>query len=139
MNAKLIEAIEEAEEFLKETKEIFVEDREKYLSNKEKIYATSMTLFTTLNALIEIGEEVITIEKLKSAHSYQDIFIKLFEKNIISEESVIFLKASMKDRNMIAHQYGEFKREKVYDLIKNSHKIEQFISEIKKYYKDKIK
>jgi uncharacterized protein YutE (UPF0331/DUF86 family) len=139
MNSKLIHALEEAQEFISETESIVIQDKLSFLSQKEKIYATSMTLFTVLNSIIEIGEEIITLEGFKSPQSYRNVFEILEEKNLISTGLSNFLKQSMKSRNMIAHQYGSFNKEEVYELSQNLDKFKEFVEVIKKYYKDKRK
>lgn len=45
--------------------------------------AVSMSLFTILNALIEIGESLIDLKKLEFPQTYKKIFLILGKNNVI--------------------------------------------------------
>lgn len=102
-------------------------------SNFNDYLAISMSLFTILNACIEVGESLIEFKKLEFPQSYRYIFIILERNNILSKEVAQELSNSMKERNMIAHQYDEVDTQAIYNLYNKRNIFKLFLHEIKSH------
>lgn len=96
--------------------------------------AISMSLFTILNATIEIGESLINLKRLDFPQSYKKIFIILGENKLISKDMAKKISLYMRERNMIAHQYDEVNIEDIYKLYLKRDIFRKFIDETKLYF-----
>jgi uncharacterized protein YutE (UPF0331/DUF86 family) len=105
------------------------EDLEK---NFNDYLAISMSLFTILNSIIEIGEELIDHFDLDFPETYRKIFEILGNNGIISKDLSRFLSFSMKHRNMIAHQYENIDIGEIFELYSNRKIFNEFLNEVKK-------
>lgn len=72
--------------YLDEYKDMSSED-DYDLDNRKTYYAVSMILFTLLNCIIELGEELITVKNLAFPGSYGEIFRFLGKYNIVPKRS----------------------------------------------------
>lgn len=129
---KNIRTIEKYYSFLEgysyENKDDLEEDFEEYL-------AISMALFTILNAIIEVGEEIIQIKELDFPGNYREIFEILGKKKLLSKEVSKTLSRYMHQRNMLAHQYDEVNADKIYELFRNKIIFKEFITEVVSLFK----
>ena len=104
--------IENIEKYLKHL-DSFDFKNEKDFENRFNDYlAVSMSLFSILNSCIEIGESLIDLKKLEFPTTYRKIFVILAKEKLISKSVAEKLSDYMHERNMIAHQYDEVKKEK---------------------------
>ena len=128
---KIQKNIEVIEKYIKILEEFNINSVEDFNSKTHDNLAISMSLFTILNACIEIGEELITIKKLEVPMSYREIFSILSKHNILSKETSQKISNYMYYRNMIAHQYDEIDITKIYYVFENKDFFKTFILEIK--------
>ena len=134
MNEKIIKNISIAKDYIEKTKKLHNPNKKEFLNNEATYLSVSMSIFTILNTFIEIGEELIDEEGFQIAMSYKEIFIILKNENIIPEELKDFLIEAIKNRNMIAHQYGVLDKENIYEIAQNVKKLEEFIEKITQFY-----
>lgn len=89
-------------------------------NNPERFYSSSMILFSMLNDLLSISEEVVDILDYELPDNYHSIF-KILSKNkcISSEEEKICFKL-ITLRNKLAHEYDDFTEEDIFELYKKS-------------------
>lgn len=95
----------------------------------------SMECFQTVNSLIEIGEYIVSKEKLGFPSSYREIFDLLFKANIISEEELKVFRRLIYLRNLISHEYYKMSEKELLEMIGLSEKIKTFIKRIKGWEK----
>lgn len=132
--AKIYKNFDTIEKYL-EILDSFNINNEKEFDEKVNDYlAISMSLFTILNACIEIGEGIIDKKKLKFPTTYREIFEILQNNKIISKQLAINMTSFMRQRNMIAHQYDEIKTNEIFSLYKKRDIFNKFILETKKYF-----
>lgn len=110
------------------------ESFEEFESEFNDYLAISMSLFTILNACIEIGESIIDLKRLEFPQSYRYIFTILQKNSILSKELAQSLSSCMRERNMIAHQYDEIDTKAIYELYRNREIFNKFLLEIKPYF-----
>ena len=135
MDTDLLNHIDNARNFIDKTRRLHNPNKKEFLSDEKTYLSVSMTLFTVLNEIIEIGELVIDKEGFKIPLKYSEIFVTLKNENVISGYVGKILEKYCKYRNMIAHQYSHFDTEKIYEISENIDIVEKFIDEILDYYK----
>ncbi|MCH8519937.1 MAG: DUF86 domain-containing protein [Nanoarchaeota archaeon] len=128
---KIQKNIEIIFKYLKILNEFDIKNSDEFTSKTHDNLAISMSLFTILNACIEIGEELISIKNLEIPMSYKEIFTILHKNNILSQDTSTKMSNYMYYRNMIAHQYDEFDLSKIYYVFENKEIFIEFIEEIK--------
>jgi uncharacterized protein YutE (UPF0331/DUF86 family) len=92
-------------------------------SEKERFYSSSMILFSMLNDLLSIAEEVVDILDFELPDNYHSIF-KILSKNkviMLEDEKICFKLVTL--RNKLAHEYDDFTEEDIYELYKLSNYI----------------
>ena len=124
--------IDDINMYLRKIKEMPVKS-ENDLKDDLKFYATSMLIFSVLNRIIDLGDEIVKENKLGYPLEIKEIFVLLSEKSIISRK----LETKMRDlviaRNKLSHRYGLIKTKDVFNLISDMKYAEEFVKEILKY------
>lgn len=95
--------------------------------NRKTYYAVSMILFTLLNCIIELGEELITVKNLAVPGSYREIFRLLGKSNIVPKDLAGDLSSLVYYRNKLSHQYSNFNEEDLISVILKLPVIEEFL------------
>lgn len=128
---RFVENIIRLERHLKKIDELRDMDINDYL-----VFTTlSMECFQTVNSLIEIGEYIVSKEKLDFPSSYREIFDLLFKANIISEEELKVFRRLIYLRNLIFHEYYKMSEKELLEMIGLSENIKTFIKRIKSWEK----
>jgi len=70
-----------------------------------RYHGLSMVLFTMLNLIFELGEEILVMDNAGIPHSYRDIFSRLFTIGAITEAMKCDLTNLVYYRNRLVHQY----------------------------------
>lgn len=111
-----------------------INDLEQLRDSEDLYLAVSMSVFTLINNLIELGDEIIREEELEFPRKYREIATILFENSIIGKKNEeIFIKL-IKIRNNIAHEYDvNIKFEDIFFVIENLNFFKEIISIAKKY------
>jgi uncharacterized protein YutE (UPF0331/DUF86 family) len=91
-----------------------------------------MLIFSILNRVIDLGNEVILDEHLGSPNTYDDVMPRLSKGGIMNEKEATELNELIKKRNIFAHFYGELKRGELFNIIDNLKLVDDFIKKIKK-------
>ncbi|MBU4374108.1 MAG: DUF86 domain-containing protein [Euryarchaeota archaeon] len=100
------------------------------------VYNTlAMECFQSVNALIEIGEWVVTEKKFGFPSTYREIFELLHDHKIIDRDILESIKRLIFLRNLVSHEYHKITRDELIemvDLLKNAGK---FIVRVKEMAK----
>lgn len=116
---------------------VFIENEkitsvDRFKTSTKDYYAVSMAIFTTLNKLIELGEQLIeSLDKNIYPKKYNEIPKILFEEKIISKELFKKLNDLIKYRNDIAHEYEQIYENEIFWCVQNISSIKDFIKIIK--------
>jgi len=105
------------------------------LRNLEKYYACSMILFSLLNRVIDLGQEIVISKKFGMPSSYKDIFRLLYERRIVNKKNFEGLKKFVDLRNALSHEYYRADEKKIFDALQEIEQVEKFVSEAKNYLK----
>ena len=110
--------IEKAREYLK-----FLEDVnknyniEEFVKDKMLYGSTERFLHLTIEALIDIGNHIISDEDLGKVDRYRDIPIILYKNNYLDENMKdIFIKI-IGFRNILVHDYLDIDKKRVYEIL----------------------
>ena len=96
--------------------------------------AVERYLEIALECAIDIGEMIISKEKMKRPESYQEVFLVLGEHGILPENFALKFAPSAGFRNRLVHMYAKIDIEKLhYYLQNNVTDIEQFGKYIAQY------
>ncbi len=126
---ELIRVINENISFVRNENIIKVDQLKK---SKKDYLAVSMALFTTLNKVIELGEELIdSLDKDIYPKTYREIPKILLQEKLIEEELFKDLNDLIKYRNDIAHEYEQIFENEIFWCVNHLSSIEKFVKIVK--------
>jgi len=98
------------------------------------------TLQMCIEVCLDIGNHIISDEGWKEAETNRDIFLRLKEKEVVSDDLLNRLLQMAGFRNRIIHDYAEIEPEMVYGILKNNLKdFDSYASEILNWLEKKRK
>jgi len=126
---RFTENIIRLERHLKNIGELKYKDIKDYL-----VFTTlSMECFQVVNSLIEIGEYIVSKEKIGFPSSYREIFELLFRVNFISEDELKIFRRLVYLRNLISYEYYRISEKELLEMIDLFEKVNNFIEKIKEW------
>ena len=120
MNDEIISKLEQLSEYvnlLKGYQHIKIED---LLRDHTLKGAVERYLEVSLECTIDIGEMMISMEKLKRPETYQEVFLVLGENGILPPDFAIKFAPSAGFRNRLVHMYAKIDIEKLYYYLQNN-------------------
>lgn len=134
---RIIEKIEEIEEYLSKLLDIVPEDLESYQLDYEKKWSCEMGFQKVIEAVTDLTFLIITNKDLEVAEDDLNAFDILEKNKIASKELSVKLKEARGMRNFIIHEYGKIDDEKVFHAISEEIEkdINDFIDSIKRCIK----
>lgn len=111
--------------YLSEFRRIAPEDVPDF-TDKKTYYAVSMVLFTVLNLVIDLGEELVAGLGTAMPSTYRDIFRLLQEAEVIRPEMAAGLASLVYYRNRLSHRYADFNESDLRAVIDRIPLIEEF-------------
>ena len=98
------------------------------------------SLHVMIEAVIDVGQHIISDEKLREPESYRDVFTILAENKIIKTEDLPIYMKMASFRNLIVHYYERIDDEVVYGIFqKHLGDFDLFVSEIIEFLKKKFR
>ena len=92
------------------------------------------SLHIMIEAVIDIGQHIISDETLREPVSYRDTFAVLSENKIINPDNLKTYEKMAAFRNLIVHYYERVDNEIIFGIFqKNLQDFELFVSEIAQY------
>jgi uncharacterized protein YutE (UPF0331/DUF86 family) len=104
---------------------------EKDLKDRRNFYSVSMIIFSILNRALDLGEEVITAEKLGTPSTYKDIFFLLMKGGVINKDMKESLSELSSYRNLFSHEYYSFTEKDVLAALKKISVVKEFVKRVK--------
>ena len=104
----------------------------------EKFFSSSMLMFSILNRMIDLAEEIIVKNEFGMPSSYEQYFELLRENGLIDKFLENELRKLVKDRNLFAHDYYNMDRKQVLNISKRIYNVEDFIRKAKEIVKREI-
>jgi uncharacterized protein YutE (UPF0331/DUF86 family) len=100
------------------------------LRRKDKFYSCSMLVFSLVNSAIDLGNEMISAEKLEMPHSYREIFEILSREGIIDKKMENDLIELVRIRNAIAHRYFAVTPKKLFTSLQKLESLKKFAKKV---------
>jgi uncharacterized protein YutE (UPF0331/DUF86 family) len=127
-------------EYLKFLKELQATPKEKFIGDFKIIGATERYLQTSIECIIDIGNEIISTQQLQRPECYRDIPTILAKAKIIPKPFAETIAAMIGFRNLLVHDYASINIELVYEFLQTRlSDFETFIEYIVKWLNSKIK
>ncbi len=125
---KFLQAILRFERHLKGIEKLKGENLSDYL-----IYNTlAMECFQGANALIEIGEQVVSRHRLGLPSSYAEVFLLLHKGGFLGEEELGKARRLVFLRNLIAHEYHRMTEDELLEMANLLIDMKEFVERMKK-------
>jgi uncharacterized protein YutE (UPF0331/DUF86 family) len=127
---KLLIQFDRVEEHLSEINRV----KEKLREKEDEIFYSALErlLQLVIEDCLNIGSHIISGLNFKRADSYKEIFLRLEEGKIISNELSQKMQAFVSFRNRLVHMYWEVNRSEVKEELEELNYIKQFVKETSK-------
>jgi uncharacterized protein YutE (UPF0331/DUF86 family) len=100
------------------------------------VYNTlAMECFQSVNALIEIGEWIVTEKKLGFPATYREIFEMVHNHKIIEGDTFESIKRLIFLRNLVSHEYHKITRDELIEMVELLRNAGKFIVRVKEFQK----
>lgn len=117
VDAIIIERIQRLDGYLNELRELQGEvDFEIYQRDKFKRKFIERTLHTALEACLDIGNRLISLEGYRQPEDNKDVFVVLTEAGILQQDKLETFKRMAGFRNILVHEYAKLDDAAVYGV-----------------------
>ncbi len=100
------------------------------------VYNTlAMECFQSVNALIEIGEWIVTEKKLGFPATYREIFELVHNHKIIERDTFESIKRLIFLRNLVSHEYHKITSDELIEMVDLLKSARKFIERVKECVK----
>ncbi|MGC8897700.1 MAG: DUF86 domain-containing protein [Bacteroidota bacterium] len=124
---RIVDLIMRFETHSKNAREVAEKDVSDYF-----VYNTlAMECLQSVNALIEIGEWIVTEKKFGFPSTYREIFELLHNKKIIDNGIFESIKRLIFLRNLISHEYYRISKDELVEMVGLLKGAEKFIESVK--------
>ena len=112
--------------------------KEEFLAQERMIDAAKYDFIVAIEAMIDICNRIISMDKLGYPQDYSDVIRLMGEKGKFQEDLVKQLIEMVRFRNVLVHLYCKVENEKLYDYLRNNlGDFEKFKSAIRNYLKSR--
>jgi len=91
-----------------------------------------MLLFSLLNRIIDLAQQVVIAKSLGMPVSYKDTFRILFENGLIDKRTFEQLKKFVELRNALSHEYYRIEHKDIFEALQKSGGLRAFVEKMKK-------
>lgn len=130
-NERIAKILADLEKFLKDLELLNIKSK-KDLDDLKNFYSASMVLFSIINRLIDLGDEIVSGAELGMPGTYKEIFIILCNKGLIENKLAKELSGLVSYRNKISHEYYDVTPDEVFRLLQNIKIAKEFLEKAKK-------
>lgn len=125
--------IKDIENYLKELEPILALPNREIASHYEKLRTVERDFQLIVDTILDINSHIIAANKLPISDDYQQTFVILAQKNILSPVLAEKIAPVTGLRNLIVHKYGEVDMERFFNALKdNIYQFDEYVEEIKK-------
>ncbi len=134
MNDEIESKLEMLEEYVAILKGYQDHDVEDLMRDHTLRGAVERYIEVALECMIDIGEMIISKEKLKRPDTYRDVFLLLGEHGILPDDFAKDLAPAAGFRNVLVHMYAKIDIDRLYYYLENNlEDIERFGEYIARY------
>lgn len=101
------------------------------LKTKTNFYSVSMILLSSINRILDLGEEIIETKNIGFPSRYKDIFWLLSKAKIIDTKFQTELSKLVDDRNVLSHEYFVIREKDVFKMISKISLMKKFVKIMK--------
>ncbi len=131
MNEKVVAALNDIEKYLSDLASLDITSVSD-LKVLEKYYASSMVLFSLINRIIDLAQEIVISRKLGMPGSYREIFGILSDRGIIDQAMFDLMKRYVALRNRLSHEYQRINGRELFNGIRDAGALRDVVSRLKK-------
>ncbi len=134
MNDEIASKLEMLDEYIAILKGYQHHDVEDLMRDHTLRGAVERYIEVALECMIDIGEMIISKEKLKRPDTYRDVFLLLGEHGILPDDFAKDLAPAAGFRNVLVHMYAKIDIDRLYYYLENNlEDIERFGKYIARY------
>lgn len=138
MRQEIIDKLELLEEYISVLRDLQQHSFEEIEKNYVLRGAVERYLQISLECMLDIGEIIISMEKIKRPQSYKEIFRTLGENGILPEAFARKIEPAAGFRNILVHMYAKVEMSRLYENLQNGvEDMEVFIEYIAHYLAEK--
>lgn len=119
MRQEVIDKLELLEGYIAVLKDLQQYSFEEIEQNYVLRGAVERYLQISLECMLDIGEIIISMEKIKRPQSYKEIFRTLGENGILPETFARKIEPAVGFRNILVHMYAKVEVDKLYEKLQN--------------------
>ncbi len=101
------------------------------LKSRKNFYSLSMVLFSITNRVIDLGDEIVSANKLGMPSTYKDIFRLMYRNKFISKDLERKLSNLVFYRNLLSHEYYDLSEKDVFDVFIRISVVKEFLEIVK--------
>lgn len=136
--SRILKTINELEGYLSKLDTAKQYTLEQFQTDWNKYFAVERLIQLSVECVIEIGEDIISLAGLKKPEVYRETFIILAKEGIISEEISTKLQHLVEFRNKLVHAYSTVSTERIYQLYTTEMPaVSEFIAVARKFLTEK--
>ncbi len=120
MNDEIASKLEMLEEYIAILKGYQHHDVEDLMRDHTLRGAVERYIEVALECMIDIGEMIISKEKLKRPDTYRDVFLLLGEHGILPDDFAKDLAPAAGFRNVLVHMYAKIDIDRLYYYLENN-------------------
>ncbi|WP_440944814.1 type VII toxin-antitoxin system HepT family RNase toxin [Methanosarcina sp. T3] len=138
MRQEVIDKLELLEGYIAVLKDLQQYSFEEIEKNYVLRGAVERYLQISLECMLDIGEIIISMEKIKRPQSYKEVFRTLGENGILPESFARKIEPAAGFRNILVHMYAKVEVDKLYENLQNGVKdMEVFIEYVARFLAEK--
>jgi len=139
MRQEVIDKLELLEEYIAILRDLQQYSFEEIETNYVIKGAVERYLQISLESMLDIGEIIISMEKIKRPQSYKEIFRTLGENGILPEAFARKIEPAAGFRNILVHMYAKVEVDRLYENLQNGvGDMELFIEYIARFLAEKV-
>ncbi|MCQ1535849.1 DUF86 domain-containing protein [Methanosarcina sp. KYL-1] len=119
MGQEIIDKLEMLEEYVNNLRELQQHSLEELANDYVLRGAVERYMQIALECMLDIGEMIISMERIKRPDSYKEIFRTLGENGVLPETFARKIEPSAGFRNVLVHMYAKVDLDRLYDNLQN--------------------
>lgn len=119
MGQEIIDKLEMLEEYINNLRELQQHSLEELANDYVLRGAVERYMQIALECMLDIGEMIISMERIKRPDAYKEIFRTLGENGILPEAFARKIEPAAGFRNVLVHMYAKVDLVRLYDNLQN--------------------
>jgi uncharacterized protein YutE (UPF0331/DUF86 family) len=138
MRNEIVDKFEMLEEFISNLRDLQQLSLEEIAEDYVLRGAVERYLQISLECMLDIGEMIISMERIKRPDTYTEVFRILGENEVIPEAFATKIEPSAGFRNLLVHMYAKVDLDRLYGNLQNGvEDMELFLEYIARYLTEK--